>query len=67
MPALSGRRFLTAFASPDGANNDWLIIPADSGAFSFNATSLTNTLQEKIQILYSTKGSEAADFTAFGG
>lgn len=67
MPSLSGRRFLTAFAGPDGANNDWLIIPAGSGEFSFNAASLTNTLQEKMKVLYSTTGTEVSDFTAFGG
>lgn len=64
--ALSGRRFLTAFAGPDGANNDWLIVPAGSGEFSFNAASLTNTMQERMKVLYSTTGTEVSDFTAFG-
>lgn len=67
LPALSGRRFLAALAGPDGANNDWLIIPAGSGEFAFNASSLTNTMLEKIKVLYSTTGTEVSDFTAFGG
>lgn len=65
--AFSGRRFLTAFAGPDGANNDWLIIPAGSGNFSFMAASLVGTAPEKMRVLYSTTGSEVSDFTAFGG
>lgn len=64
--AFSGRRFLTAFAGPDGANNDWLIIPAGSGTFSFNASSLTNEMLERMRVLYSTTGTEISDFTAFG-
>ncbi|SMC70373.1 carboxypeptidase regulatory-like domain-containing protein [Moheibacter sediminis] len=66
IPSLSGRRFLTAFAGPDGANNDWLIIPAGSGEFSFNAASLTNEMLERMRVLYSTTGTEVSDFTAFG-
>ncbi len=66
IPALSGRRFLSAFAGPDGANNDWLIIPAGSGEFSFNAASLTNEMLERMRVLYSTTGTEVSDFTAFG-
>lgn len=62
----SGRRFLTAFASPDGAENDWIIVPAGSGAFSFMAASLVGTAPEKIKVLYSTTGTEVSDFTAFG-
>ena len=64
--AFSGRRFLTAFAGPDGINNDWLIIPAGSGEFTFMAASLVGTAPEKMQVLYSTTGNEVADFTAFG-
>lgn len=64
--AFSGRRFLTGFASPYGPNNDWLIIPAGSGEFSFMAASLVGTAPEKIRVLYSTTGSEVSDFTAFG-
>lgn len=64
--ALSGRRFLSAMAGPDGANNDWLIIPAGSGEFAFSASSLTTEMLEKMQVLYSTTGSETTDFTAFG-
>lgn len=64
--AFSGRRFLTAFAGPDGANNDWLIIPAGKGKFNFNAASLTNEMLENIQVLYSTTGNEVSDFTTFG-
>lgn len=64
--AFSGRRFLTAFAGPDGPNNDWLIIPAGEGEFTFKAASLVATMPEKIRVLYSTTGAEVADFTAFG-
>lgn len=67
LEALSGRRYLTAFAGPNGANNDWLIIPAGQGEFSFNASSLLGSDPEKIKVLYSTSGSEPSDFTAFGG
>ncbi len=63
----SGRRFLTALAGPYGVNNDWLIIPAGSGNFSFMAESLVGTALEKMRVLYSTTGSEVSDFTAFGG
>ena len=66
IPALSGRKFLSAFAGPDGANNDWLIIPAGSGEFSFNAASLTTEMLERMRVLYSTTGTEVSDFTAFG-
>jgi len=65
MDAFSGRRFLTAFAGPNGANNDWLIIPAGSGDFSFMAASVVDNDPEKIQVLYSTTGSDVSDFTAF--
>lgn len=63
----SGRRLLTGFAGPDGANNDWFIIPAGSGEFSFQAASLTNEMLERMRVLYSTTGTEVSDFTAFGG
>lgn len=66
IPALSGRKFLSAFAGPDGANNDWLIIPAGSGGFTFNAASLTTEMLERMRVLYSTTGTEVSDFTAFG-
>ena len=64
--AHSGRKFLSAFAGPDGVNNDWLIVPAGSGEFSFKAASLTSSALEKIRVLYSTTGSEVSNFTAFG-
>lgn len=66
IPPFSGRRFLTGFAGPDGANNDWLIIPAGTGDFSFMAASLVGTAPEKIRVLYSTTGNQVNDFTAFG-
>lgn len=66
MEVYSGRRFLSAIAGPDGVNNDWLIIPAGSGEFSFMASSLASSDLEKMRVLYSTTGSEVADFTAFG-
>lgn len=62
----SGRRVLTAFAGPNGVNNDWLIIPAGAGDFSFMAASVVGNDPEKIKVLYSTTGSEVSDFTAFG-
>lgn len=64
--AFSGRRLLTGFAGPDGANNDWLIVPAGSGEFSFQAASLTNEMLERMRVLYSTTGTDVSDFTAFG-
>jgi hypothetical protein len=67
IPALSGRRFLSAFAGPNGANNDWIIIPAGAGEFKFMASSLTSELLERIRVYYSTSGSETSDFEAFGG
>ncbi|MDN3723956.1 carboxypeptidase regulatory-like domain-containing protein [Aequorivita sp. SDUM287046] len=67
MDAFSGRRFLAGIAGPDGANNDWLIIPAGSGEFSFNAASLVGAMPEQMQVLYSTTGTDVSDFTAFGG
>lgn len=65
LQAHSGRRYLVAMAGPDGVNNDWLIIPAGPGNFSFMARSLVSTDLETIQVLYSTSGSQPADFTAF--
>jgi hypothetical protein len=64
--ANSGRRFLTGFAGPDGANNDWLIIPAGMGEFTFSAASLVGANPERIRVLYSTTGNDISDFTAFG-
>lgn len=63
----SGRRFLSAFAGPDGVNNDWLIIPAGQGEFSFMASSLVSSDLEKMRVLYSTSGSEISDFVPFEG
>ncbi|MBZ0241623.1 MAG: T9SS type A sorting domain-containing protein, partial [Bacteroidales bacterium] len=65
MEARSGRRFLAGIAGPDGVNNDWLIIPAGTGEFSFWAASLVSTALEKMRVLYSTTGSEVSDFTTF--
>lgn len=61
----SGRRFLAGFAGPYGPNNDWLIIPAGSGIFSFMAASLEGTGLENMRVLYSTSGNEISDFTPF--
>lgn len=66
MEAVSGRRFLTGFAGPNGANNDWIIIPAGTGEFSFSAASLVGGTPENIRVLYSTTGTAISDFTAFG-
>lgn len=59
----SGRRFLTAMASPYGKNNDWLIVPAGPGELSFMAASLSSSGLEKIRVLYSTTGSEVSNFS----
>lgn len=67
MEAYSGRRFLSGLAGPNGPNNDWLIIPAGSGAFSFMAASLVDSDREKMKVLYSTTGTNVSDFTPFGG
>lgn len=66
MSTVSGRRFLSGFAGPDGANNDWFIVPAGSGDFKFSAASLVGAQPEKIRVWYSVTGTEVADFTAFG-
>ena len=66
LDALSGRRFLAALAGPGGPSNDWLIIPAGPGEFSFMAASIVDADREKIRIYYSTTGSEVSDFTPFG-
>lgn len=65
MPALSGRKYLTALAGEYGANNDWIIIPAGNGKFTFSAESVTDLQLEQIRVLYSTTGTDVADFTAF--
>lgn len=66
LPTWSGRRVLTAFAGPDGVNNDWLIIPAGGGQFAFMASSLTTSGLEKFRVLYSTTGNQTSDFTQIG-
>lgn len=66
MAAWSGRRTLSAFAGPDGANNDWLIIPAGSGQFKFMASSISTSGLEKFKVLYSTTGNETANFIQSG-
>jgi len=64
--SFSGRRFLASVANFGGPNNDWVIIPAGSGNISFMAKSLVGAEPERINVLYSTTGSEVSDFTAFG-
>ncbi len=66
MSTWSGRRMLSAFAGPDGVNNDWLIIPAGSGELSFMATSISTSGLEKFRVMYSTTGNETADFSQLG-
>ncbi|NLM93667.1 MAG: T9SS type A sorting domain-containing protein [Bacteroidales bacterium] len=60
----SGSRYLVALAGPSGPNNDWLIIPAGPGTFSFMASSLVSDSPETFNVLYSTSGSQPADFNA---
>ncbi|MEE4178278.1 MAG: choice-of-anchor J domain-containing protein [Bacteroides sp.] len=62
--ASSGRRYLVAMAGPGGANDDWLIIPAGPGTFSFMASSLVSQYPETFHVKYSTTGIEPDDFTA---
>lgn len=65
LDAYSGRRFLVAMAGPDGASNDWLIIPAGEGTFSFMAQSLVADDLETINVLHSASGTNVSDFTPF--
>jgi hypothetical protein len=65
LDAHSGRRYLVALAGPDGPSNDWLIIPAGTGKFSFYAQSLVGNDPETFRVLYSVSGSEVSDFTPF--
>lgn len=65
LEAYSGRRYLVALAGPNGASNDWLIIPAGSGKFSFHAQSLVGDEPETFRVLYSTSDSETNSFTVF--
>ncbi len=65
LEAHSGRRYLVALAGPSGQNNDWLIIPAGEGNFSFMAQSLVGSEPETFNVLYSLEGSNVSDFTAF--
>lgn len=63
--AYSGQKFLAGFAGPDGPNDDWLIIQAKSGDFSFKAASLEVSALEQMRVLYSTSGIQPSDFTPF--
>jgi hypothetical protein len=63
LPAWSGRRFLVAMAGPNGPNNDWLIIPAGPGNFSFMASSLVSSYPETFNVLYSTTNNQTASFS----
>lgn len=65
--AYSGQKFLAGFAGPSGPNNDWIIIPAGSGTFSFMAQSLERNMLERMRVLYSTTGNNTSDFTPFEG
>jgi hypothetical protein len=65
LDANSGRRYLVALAGPDGPSNDWLIIPAGAGKFSFHAQSLVGNDPETFRVLYSTSDSETNSFTVF--
>lgn len=66
MSTISGRRFLSGFAGPNGANNDWFIVPAGSGEFKFSAASLVGSQPERIRVWHSQTGTDVSDFTAFG-
>lgn len=59
----NSNKFLAAVASPEGVSDDWFIIPASNGLFSFMAASLSTAGLEKFNVLYSKTGTDAADFT----
>jgi len=61
--AWSGRRYLVAMAGPNGPNNDWLIIPAGPGNFSFMARSLVSSDPETFNVLYSSTNNQNASFS----
>lgn len=63
LPAWSGRRYLVAMAGPSGVNNDWLIIPAGPGTFSFMASSLVSSYPETFNVLYSSTNNQTASFS----
>lgn len=65
LDANTGRRYLVALAGPDGPANDWLIIPAGNGKFSFQAQSLVGNDPETFRVLYSTSDTEPNSFTVF--
>lgn len=68
MTAYSGRQVLAAFASPNGANDDWLISPelevyAGDG-FSFMARSISSAYGlESIRVLVSDQSDGSGEFT----
>lgn len=64
--AHSGTKYLAAlFRWDDGTTSDWAISPALSGnaqTIGFYARSYSTTYPEKIEVCYSTTGTEVADF-----
>ena len=70
LKAHSGNQYIAALARYDqGTTDDWAISPELSGkaqTVSFYARSLSAGYPEHIEVLYSTKTFEAADFTAAG-
>lgn len=61
----SGRRVLVAMAGPNGPANDWLVVPAGEGRFSFMARSLVAADPETFRVLYSTSGNQTSNFVPF--
>lgn len=71
--AKTGSKFLVSFCSASGANDDWAISPLLSGeeqTISFYASSFNvgggYVYLESFEVLYSTTGTAAADFTRIG-
>ncbi|MDE7426307.1 MAG: choice-of-anchor J domain-containing protein [Muribaculaceae bacterium] len=65
--AVTGNKFIAAmFRYDDGQTSDWAISPelsAKAQTVSFYAKSYSGQYPEKIQVLYSTTGTDIADFT----
>lgn len=65
--AVSGEKYIAAmFRYDDGQTSDWAISPELCGnaqTVSFYAKSYSSQYPEKVQVLYSTTGTDVADFT----
>jgi len=57
-----GRRYLANFGEEGGFADDWIIIPAREGAFSFYVRSIVSILLDEFTVWYSTTGTALGDF-----